>query len=295
MTTAQDIERVRRFNRTVTRRIGVLHDHFLGRSRPVGESRLLYEIGASGVEVRELRARLGLDSGYVSRLLRSLEAQGLVETAAGRRDARVRRARLTGKGLAEREELDRRSDDAARSILAVLPEKQRRRLVAAMTDIEALLRATEITIGPEPAAGDAAAWCLQQYFALLDERFEGGYDPGHAQPADAEDFMPPRGVFLVARAGGDPVGCGALRTAAPGIGEIKRLWVAGDARGLGLGQRLLDALEREARAIGLLTLRLDTNRSLTEAQALYLKNGYREVPPFNDDPYPDHWCEKRLG
>jgi predicted Rossmann fold nucleotide-binding protein DprA/Smf involved in DNA uptake len=78
-----DIQQVRRFNGEVTKRIGVLHDQFLGRNRPGGESRLLFEIGADGMEVRNLRTRLGLDSGYVSRLLRALERQGLVETVAG--------------------------------------------------------------------------------------------------------------------------------------------------------------------------------------------------------------------
>ena len=107
--------------------------------------------------------------------------------------------------------------------------------------------------------------------------------------------MPPAGLFLVARTLQEPVGCGGLKVSAPGTGEIKRLWVADSVRGLGIGQRILDALEDEARGLGLERLRLDTNKALTEAQALYAKNGYREVPPFNDDPYPDHWFEKRLS
>lgn len=294
MTAARDIEQVRSFNRTVTRRIGVLHDRFLGRSRPLGESRLLYEIGDNGANVRELRARLGLDSGYVSRLLRSLEAQGFVETVAAPDDARMRRAQLTAKGRRERDELDLRSDDAAKSILTPLTDKQRQELVAAMARVEKLLRTSEISIEPEPADSDAAQSCLRQYFKLLDERFEGGFDPGNAAPADSADFSPPTGVFLIARAGNRPVGCGGLKTAAPGIGEIKRLWVAEEARGAGLGQRLLNGLEDAARHLGHDRIRLDTNRSLTEAQALYKKNGYREVPPFNEDPYPDHWFEKKL-
>src|SRR3712207_111138 len=101
------IERVRSFNRAVAEGIGAFDDRFLGRARPMGESRLLWEIGSSGAEVRELRARLGLDSGYVSRVLRSLEQQGLVVVRTSPEDARVRRAELTGAGLAERAELDR--------------------------------------------------------------------------------------------------------------------------------------------------------------------------------------------
>src|ERR687888_1111792 len=107
------VEQVRRFNRTVTERVGALNDHFLGTDRPLGEARLLWEIGPDGCEVRVLRARLGLDSGYVSRLLRSLEAAGLIEVAASEGDRRIRVARLTEAGRAERVALDERSDDLA--------------------------------------------------------------------------------------------------------------------------------------------------------------------------------------
>ena len=164
-----------------------------------------------------------------------------------------------------------------------------------MHRIERLLRASAVVIAAEPADSIVARWCLQQYFDLLEERFDGGYDPENAQPADAHEFSPPKGVFLVARAAGEPVGCGALKTAAPSLGEIKRVWVTESARGLGIGQRLLDELETASRGMGHTRIRLDTNKSLTEAQALYLKNGYVEVPPFNDDPYPDHWFEKVLS
>jgi len=288
------IERFRRFNRTVTRRIGVLQDRFLGRDRPLGESRLLYEIGPKGCEIRALRTRLGLDSGYVSRLLRALEEQGLVDIRPSPGDARVKCAWLTRKGRDERDELDRLSNKGAAAILSGLDAGRREQLALAMDTVEKLLRASETAIAPEPADSAAAAWCLEQYYALLNERFEGGYDPGSAQPASHTDFMPPGGVFLVAQMGDQPAGCIGLRTLEPGIGEIKRLWVAEAARGLGLGQRLLTEAQAHARRLGLRTLRLDTNRSLTEARALYLKNGYVEVPPFNDDPYPDHWFEKPL-
>lgn len=288
-------QQVRRFNRTVTRRIGVLEDKYLGRNRPLGEARVLFEIGCDGLEIRHLRQRLDLDSGYASRLLRSLEAQGLAETMPAPHDARVRFVRLTPAGRSEYDELDRRSDSAARAILAPLGPAQRDRLVAAMAEVEALLHASEITITPEVADSAAAQWCLRQYLDLLNERFENGYDPASAAPADASSFEPPAGIFLVARRDGEPVGCGALRRVGPGIGEIKRLWVDQSVRRLGLGRRILMALEEEARKFSLNALRLDTNKALKEAEALYRKNGYREVPPFNDDPYPDHWFEKALG
>lgn len=291
---AEQIALLRRFNRTVTRRIGVLQDSFLGRGRPVGESRFLYEIGTEGSDIRCLRARLGLDSGYTSRLLRALEDQGLISTGPSPGDARVRFVKLTATGLKERNTLDRLSDDVAARILSGLEAKQRSRLMDAMATVERLLRASEITIQAEAANSANAQWCLDQYYALLNDRFDEGYDPGNAQPADHRDFAPPGGVFLVARHGDEPVGCIGLRTVSDATGEIKRLWVAETARGMGLGQRLLTRVEDHARESRLEVLRLDTNKSLIEAQALYRKNGYREVPAFNDDPYPDHWFEKTL-
>src|SRR5690348_2475058 len=107
---AEMIERVRSFNRTVTERVGALDEHYLGFTRGLGAARVLWETGADGIEVRELRRRLGLDSGYTSRLLRALEGQGLLSVHATPEDRRVRRARLTAAGQAERDRLDRRSD-----------------------------------------------------------------------------------------------------------------------------------------------------------------------------------------
>ena len=140
------VDQVRRFNRIVTERVGALNEHFLGRERPLGEARLLWEIGLDGCEVRLLRARLGLDSGYLSRLLRSLEAAGLVTVTAGAGDRRIRVARLTAAGRRERAALDKRSDELARSLLAPLSSKQRERLVAAMHDVERLLTSASVQI-----------------------------------------------------------------------------------------------------------------------------------------------------
>src|SRR5580658_1761440 len=134
------IQQIRRFNRTFTQGIGALDDRFLGRARPLGEARLLWEIGPDGTEVRALRGRLSLDSGYVSRLLRSLQRQRLARVRVDAADRRVRRAYLTNAGLAERAELDRRSNDVALRILEPLSERQRETLVAAMTEVERLLQ-----------------------------------------------------------------------------------------------------------------------------------------------------------
>jgi DNA-binding MarR family transcriptional regulator/N-acetylglutamate synthase-like GNAT family acetyltransferase len=289
---AAQIRRLRSFNRTVSQRIGALNDRFLDRGRPLGEARLIYEIGHDGAELRALRARLELDSGYVSRLLRSLERQGLVKGEAAAGDGRVRRVRLTAKGRREVAELDRRADAVARSVLAPLSAAQQARLIAAMTEVERLMRASAVRIAAEPADGADARWCVDQYFRELGRRFDAGFDPARSISADAHELTPPAGVFLIARLGGRPIGCGALKAKERRIGDVKRMWVAAEARGLGIGRRLLAALEAEARKRGLETLRLETNRSLVEAQALYRRAGYREVAPFNEEPYAHHWFEK---
>lgn len=286
---------IRSFNRTVAERIGALHDRFLGRNRPMAESRTLWEIGPEGTEVRSLRARLDLDSGYMSRLLRSLERQGLITVAASPADRRVRRVRLTEAGMAERAELDRRSDDVARSFLEPLNESQRARLVAAMTEVERLLRASMVSFAIEDPTAPEARWCFEQYFSELNARFEAGFDPSRSIPADAHELTLPAGLLLIARLRDQPVGCGALKLHPGAPAELKRMWVAPEARGLGLGRRLLVELERHARNQGVEALRLETNRSLKEAIALYRSCGYREVEAFNDEPYAHHWFEKPLS
>jgi DNA-binding MarR family transcriptional regulator/GNAT superfamily N-acetyltransferase len=288
------IRQVRSFNRTVTQRVGALTDDFLDRGRPLGASRLLYEIGRDGADVCDLRARLDLDSGYVSRLLRALERQGLVRGDASPHDARVRRVTLTPKGRREVAELDRRSDAFATSILAPLGPAQRQSLTAAMAEVERLMSASAIRIEIEAADSTDARWCLAQYFSELAARFEAGFDPALTISANTEELTPPVGVFIVARFGGRPVGCGALKRKDRRIGEIKRMWVSSDTRGLGVGRRILEALETHARQFGLRMLRLETNRTLEEAQALYRGGGYIEVAPFNDEPYAHHWFEKSL-
>jgi DNA-binding MarR family transcriptional regulator/ribosomal protein S18 acetylase RimI-like enzyme len=288
------VEQVRRFNRVMTERVGALNDHFLGRNHPLGEARLLWEIGEQGASIRELRRRLSLDSAYVSRLLRSLEKQGLVVVKRSEHDGRVGLVQLTGAGLRERIELDQRADAFARSMLEPLSENQRLKLGAAMAQVERLLLASMVQIAVADPTTQDAQWCIQQYFTELNERFEMGFDPALSISAYAHELTPPAGLLLVARMRDEPVGCGALKFHENAIGELKRMWVAPQVRGLGLGRRLLLALEHEAREAGMTILHLETNHTLTEAIELYRHSGYREVEAFNDEPYAQHWFEKRL-
>jgi DNA-binding MarR family transcriptional regulator/GNAT superfamily N-acetyltransferase len=291
---AEQIATVRSFNRITMERVGALADEFLDRPRPLGQSRLLWEVGVEGAEVRDLRARLGLDSGYVSRTLQALEREGLVAVGHGDADRRVRRAVLTTKGLEEWAELDRRSDALAAAVLEPLGDRQRDELVRAMQTVERLLTASIIRIRvASPRSADARR-CLTQYFLELNERFDVGFDPARSISAETEELTPPAGALLVARLRGAAVGCGALKLHGDAPAEIKRMWVAPAARGLGLGRRLLGELEDHARRAGAPAARLETNRNLTEAISLYRRSGYEEVGAFNDEPYAHHWFEKRL-
>jgi DNA-binding MarR family transcriptional regulator/GNAT superfamily N-acetyltransferase len=289
------VERVRSFNRAVGERIGALEGRFPGRERPMGASRVLWEIGPDGRDVAELRSGLVLDSGYLARLLRSLERERLVVVEPGPGDGRRRRARLTGAGAAERAELDRRSDELAAAVLAPLDEAERARLTGAMAEVERLLTAASVVVEAEDPAGPDARRCLDAYAAELDRRFGGGFDTALSRPADDLDLRPPAGVLLVARLRGRAVGCGALKLPPGEPADLKRMWVAPEARGIGLGRRILRELEARAADAGAAVVRLETNAALTEAIGLYRRSGYREVAAFNDEPYADHWFEKRLA
>jgi GNAT superfamily N-acetyltransferase/DNA-binding MarR family transcriptional regulator len=282
-----DIELVRSFNRLVTRQVRVLDDPYLGR-RPLGECRVLYEIGIDGASPRDVQARLGLDQDYLMRLVGSLERDGLVEKSDDG-------LRLTSAGRSLLSELERDSDELAASVLAPLSAEQRARLARAQADVRRLLAVSMVSIAAEDPASDDAKWCLSHYFAELAERFEDPFDPGRTLPADAADLRAPAGAFLIARVGGEPAGCGALKTHSPGVGEIMRMWVDRAHRGLGIGARILDALEQHAAGLGHHTVRLYTNRSLDEAKSMYRARGYEEIPRYNDDPYANHWFEKRLA
>jgi DNA-binding MarR family transcriptional regulator/GNAT superfamily N-acetyltransferase len=288
------VGQVRRFNRIVTQRVGALHDRFLSRDRSLGEARVLWEIGMDGPlgrDVRSLRTQLDLDSGYLSRLLRSLEATGLITVGAKESDRRVRIASLTSAGSAERAVLDQRSDELAAAVLEPLGAAQRDRLVAAMAEVERLLTASMVEVRTVDPADPRARRCHRAYFAELNDRFDAGYDPALGLPADDDGLRPPAGLLLLAFLHGEAVGCGALIFHDDNA-HLRRMWVAESVRGLGVGRRLLCELESRAADHGARATRLETNKTLQEAIALYRTAGYVEVAPFNDEAYADHWFEK---
>ena len=152
----------------------------------------------------------------------------------------------------------------------------------------------DVCIEPaDPASVDAQA-ALRHYLAEIAARIpQGQTGPDEAEAVD--DYRPPDGVFLLVSAGDTVVGCGAVRRLEPGVGEVKRMWIDPNARGRGLGRRLLDALEDAAHARGYHRLRLDTHEVLVQAIGLYETQGYRRIGRYNDHPDPTHFYEKVLG
>lgn len=288
------VDVLRRFNRSFTQRIGVLDESFLGSGRSLGVSRLLFEIGATGADVAELRERLGLDSGYLSRLLRQLEGEGLVEVSAHVTDGRRRLVHLTPHGRTEWHRLDADSDQAAATLLAPLSERQQEEVAAALVVVERLLGAATATFDVADPASDPAQAAMQAYFDELDQRFSTGFDSTGATSSDIEALSPPTGTFLLVRSGTHTIGCGGVQALGDGVGEVKRMWIHPDWRGLGLARRLLATLEHHARGLGHRRIVLDTNGELVEAVALYESAGYQPVPRYNDNPYAQHWFAKPL-
>jgi GNAT superfamily N-acetyltransferase len=229
------VRQVRSFNRTVTQRVGALNHRFLGRSRPLGEARVLRAL------------------------------------------------------------LDRRSDGLAASMLAGLDPAQRDEIVAAMRTVQRHLITAALEIRTVDPTDRDAKRCIRAYFAELDRRSDSGFDPAAGISAEPHELVPPGGRFLIAYLRGEPVGCGAVKHHPGAPSEIKRMWVAESARGLGVGRRLLNELERWAIRSDASTARLETNHALVEAIALYRSAGYVEVPPFNDEPFAHHWFEKQLA
>jgi len=277
---------LRRFNRTYTQRIGALEDSLLGLGMPLSGARLVFEIGAQGASVGDLRSRLGLDSGYLSRLLRDLESRGVVRLSPDPHDGRRRTASLTASGRDLLEQLEQRSEALAHRLVAPLTERQRSRLADALGIADLLVRAATVQLREADPTGATARTAMGHYFAELDRRFAGGFDPGTPAPPDS---------FTVATSDGTPVACGGVQRIGDRVGEIKRMWVAPSWRGAGLGSRLLRHLESVAADAGHRVVRLDTNATLDEAISMYERAGYTAIERYNDNPYAELFFEKPLA
>lgn len=286
---------LRQFNRSYTQRIGVLADSLLGSGRSLGLARLLFEIGPDGATVLDLRRRLGLDSGYLSRLLRDLERDALVGMAPDPSDGRRRIVKLTVAGADAWSDLEARSDELATRLVEPLSPRQQAVLTEALATADRLLRLATLSFDAVDPHDPDARWVMQQYFAELDRRFSTGFDFGDALDEGAITMRAPRGAFVVVHDGLAPVASGGIQRIDDRTGEIKRMWVDPAWRGTGLGRRTLAHLEEQVRALGHERVVLDTNATLTEAIALYERAGYQLIERYNDNPYAERWFAKDLA
>ncbi|WP_278236990.1 bifunctional helix-turn-helix transcriptional regulator/GNAT family N-acetyltransferase [Isoptericola sp. AK164] len=296
MSVSDPVDVLRRFNRGYTQRVGALEESFLGLGMPLGTARLLYEIGVEPGTTRSLRARLGLDSGYLSRLLRRLEDDGLVALGPDPVDRRRRRVALTAAGRRTWDELERRSAERAHRLVDPLTERQRARLSAALAEADLLVRAATVELETVAPTAPLARRAVAAYLTEVGTRIGGAgtFDVEAELAADAGRLAPPHGAFVVATSAGAPVACGGVQALADGGAEIKRMWVDDAWRGAGLGSRLLRRLEELARELGHAVVHLDTNAALTEAIAMYERAGYRQVERYNDNPHATHFFAKDL-
>jgi len=279
------IEAVRRFNRFFTRRIGVLREGLLHTPYSLTEARILFEI-ARGEEVSAsgLSRELGLDPGYLSRILARLERGGLVDRVRSETDGRRRILSLTSEGEEAFSMLDERSREEVVEMLEGLSEGDQRRLLEAMQTIEGILekgfKFSEPFVLRPPEPGDMG-WVVQRHGLLYaqeygwDERFEALVARIVADFVD--DYDPARERCWIAEIGGERVGCVFLVRASDTVAKLRLLLVEPRARGLGLGTRLVEECIRFARRTGYKTLTLWTNSVLDAARHIYEKQGFELV------------------
>ncbi len=287
------VARLRRFNRVVTREIGALDTSYLGRGRPLGAARVLQLVKAKGTDLADLRQQLDLDTGLLSRLLRSLESEGLVEVSTDPADRRRRIASLTPAGLAEWQVYDALGQAKARAVLDRAGTNQQA-LIDAMDLIATVMLKDDVVIRDADPADPEALSCIGAYYRLLLDLNVGMTTEMFPLPLpDPERYRAPDGAFLIAWSEDLPIGCVSLRRLGPKLAEVKRLWVHPHARGQGLGLRLMRATEARARDLGYSHAKLDSNTVLAPAISLYRSDGWSECEPYTNPP-ANIWMTKRL-
>ncbi|MDE2200276.1 MAG: MarR family transcriptional regulator [Rhodospirillales bacterium] len=280
-----EIRAVRRFSRFYTRRIGVLHEGLLGGPLTLTEGRIVYELAQAGEDTAaRLGAGLGLDAGYLSRLLRGLAARGLVARRPSARDGRQSLLSLTAAGRALFTTIDARSQAEVGAMLAALPAAGRRHLVAALATAERLLGATGAAPAPVTLRahrpGDMG-WVVHRQAVLYAAEY--GWD-GSFEALVAEivakfirDFDPARERCWIAEREGAVLGSVFLVRDTDEVAKLRLLYVEAAARGLGLGRRLVEECIGFARAAGYRRLTLWTNDILVAARHIYQQAGFRLV------------------
>jgi DNA-binding MarR family transcriptional regulator/N-acetylglutamate synthase-like GNAT family acetyltransferase len=276
---------VRRFNRFYTRQIGVLEEHLSRSPFSLAQARVLYEVAQRrDIAASELAAKLGLDAGYLSRILVGFERRGLVTRRRSRADARRAQLGLTARGRAAFAELDQAARRDVSAMLAELPDPAQERLVAAMRTVEALLAGRPTARRPyvlrEPRPGDLG-WVVERHGALYAAEYGWGVRFEALVAEIAARFARHQGRARercwIAVRDGARVGCVFLVKKTPSVAQLRLLLVEPSARGLGLGRRLVDECSRFARRAGYRKIVLWTNSVLHAARRIYQAAGYRMV------------------
>ena len=282
---ADRIEAVRHFNRWYTQQVGALRGDLLATPYPLPQARVLFELAhRDGVTAADLAATLGLDRSYLSRLLAGLEKKGLVLRARDKADARRQSLALTAAGRRAFADLDRRSRDEVRAILAPLAPERERRLLGAMAAIEDVLGAgetTEVAFTLRAHEPGDLGWVVSRHGALYareygwDATFEALVAEIAAKFLKAFDASRERA--WIAERDGERVGCVFVVGESASVAKLRMLLVEPDARGLGLGRRLVAECLRFARSVGYRELVLWTNDVLHAARRLYVEAGFTLV------------------
>jgi len=278
----QRIAAVRRFNRFYTRQLGLLRKTYLDSPYSLGEMRVLYEI-AHGKDptASDIARALDLDAGYLSRVLRNFEKRGLVIRTASERDARQSHLALTARGRQAFKPAEQRSQREVADTLTALKPDQQAQLIAAMTTIESLLGG-DVASGRSytlraPRSGDLG-WIVTRHAQLYAQEY-GWTEPFEGLCAQIvadfdNTFDPKLERCWIAEMNGENVGCVMLVKDKPGVARLRLLLVDPKARGLGIGQRLVDECVRFARKVGYKKITLWTHSVLTAARYIYENAGF---------------------
>jgi DNA-binding MarR family transcriptional regulator/N-acetylglutamate synthase-like GNAT family acetyltransferase len=272
--------RVRHFNRFYTRQIGLFDRALPGSGFSLAEARVLYELAhGDGLTASDFVWKFGMDGGYLSRMLRGFESQGLLERRTSPKDRRISHLVLTKKGRATFATLDRISQEAVEKLLGPLPEPQQGRLLAAMQEIEAVLGdATDSAITLRPHRTGDMGWIVHRQAVLYAQEYgwDNSYETLIAEITASflRDFKPEREYCWVAERAGMIMGSVFLVEAGPKTAKLRMLYVEPAARGAGLGRRLVDECVGFARAKGYARLELWTNDILIAARRIYEAAGF---------------------
>jgi DNA-binding MarR family transcriptional regulator/GNAT superfamily N-acetyltransferase len=279
------VDAVRRFNRFYTRQIGVLQEGLLKSPFSLAEARVLYELAhRDQPTAAELCKDLGLDAGYLSRILRGFQRGGLIDRRPSTADGRRSLLALTAEGRAAFGRLEQATRDQVGAMLGVLPQGGRRRLLDAMRTIEILLGAGTALRAPyllRPQQPGDLGWIVHRHGVLYAEEY--GFDARfEALVADVvtqfgRHHDPGRERCWIAERDGVPVGSVLLVRQSDEVAKLRLLLVEPEARGLGIGARLVQECERFARRVGYRKITLWTNSVLHAARRIYEKAGYRLV------------------